>query len=80
MTPDLKKLDEVIAQCVPSSLNLKVVVLDNGGVSFWQNHNLYRRIQLLLSLMRKVRIVQSPTVIQIFPSIYKLVTHIYQTA
>ncbi|SUK89618.1 Queuosine Biosynthesis QueE Radical SAM [Staphylococcus aureus] len=29
MTPDLKKLDEVITQCVPSSLNLKVVVFDD---------------------------------------------------
>ncbi len=30
MTPYiLKKLDEVITQCVPSSLNLKVVVFDD---------------------------------------------------
>ncbi len=34
MTPDLKKLDEVITQCVPSSLNLKVVVFDDKDYDF----------------------------------------------
>ena len=32
MTPDL--LDEVITQCVPSSLNLKVVVFDDKDYDF----------------------------------------------
>ncbi|MBO1198806.1 7-carboxy-7-deazaguanine synthase QueE [Staphylococcus simiae] len=34
MTPDLAKLDEVISQCVKSSLNLKVVIFDDNDFDF----------------------------------------------
>lgn len=34
MTPDLTKLDEVISQCVKSSLNLKVVIFDDKDFDF----------------------------------------------
>ena len=34
MTPNLEVLDQVIAQCVPQSLNLKVVVFDDEDYAF----------------------------------------------
>ncbi|HDG4745320.1 TPA: 7-carboxy-7-deazaguanine synthase QueE [Staphylococcus aureus] len=51
MTPDLKKLDEVITQCVPSSLNLKVVVFDDKDYDFAKMiHHRYPNIPFYLQV------------------------------